>query len=210
MADVIDEEHWNAGMSYPAYRQLIDDLLLQDKTTGSNQSASYIEFTKLNVQRMRRLDKTAKPPPEVVDALEQISQPRRWCVLTEAWCGDAAQSVPVIAHLAAASPTISLRLLLKDEHPEVMDAYLTQGARSIPKMVCLTPDLQEIGTWGPRPVAAQQILRDYKEKYGDRFREHYQEFTQELHLWYAKDRTSTVYAELKEKIISWSGAKPKV
>lgn len=208
MASVITEKHLKAGMSYSTYRQLIDGLLSEQKTTGSNQSDKYIEYTKLNVQRMRRLDKTIMLQPEVIAQLEGIKQDWVWVVLTEAWCGDAAQSVPLIAQMAKVSPTINLQLLLRDEHSDVMDAYLTNGGRSIPKLVCLTQNLEEIGTWGPRPAVAQQILLNYKEKYGDQFRAHYQEFSEEVQLWYARDRTQTLQQELKERIAEWSANKP--
>ncbi|MEQ9440084.1 MAG: thioredoxin family protein [Cyclobacteriaceae bacterium] len=203
MAQIITKKHQEAGMSYATYRHLIDSLLTEQKTTGNNQSDSYIEYTKLNVQRMRRLDKTTKLQPELLRQLEQVAQPWVWFVLTEAWCGDAAQSLPVLAQIAAASPHITLQLLLRDEYPEVMDAYPTNGARSIPKLICLNQDLVEIGTWGPRPAQAQQMLLNYKEKYGEHFQEHYQEFSEEVQLWYARDRTLAIQQELSEKIAQW-------
>nr|WKN39041.1 thioredoxin family protein [Tunicatimonas sp. TK19036] len=210
MAHVVTDKHLEAGMSYSTYRQLIDSLLTEHKTTGNNQSEKYIEYTKLNMQRMRRLDKTTKLQPEVLAQLERINQPWIWIVLTEAWCGDAAQSLPVIAKMASAAPNIDLHLLLRDEYPEVMDAYLTNGGRSIPKLICLTQNLEDIGSWGPRPMPVQQMLSDYKEKYGDQLRDHYSEFSEQAQLWYARDRTRTIQQELKEKLAVWLESKPKL
>jgi len=206
MPNVIKHHHLEAGMSYSAYRQRIDDLLAQGKTTGPNQSESYTKYTELNVRRMRRVDKTTKLQPELIVQLEKVNQPWIWVLLTEGWCGDAAQSVPVLAQMAEISPNIQLKLLLRDEHPEVMGAYLTNGGRSIPKLICLNEELETLGTWGPRPEAAQQLFNEFKERYGEKFRDHYSEWSEQLQLWYARDRTQAIQQELKQKVEHWLAA----
>ncbi|MEM9834486.1 MAG: thioredoxin family protein [Bacteroidota bacterium] len=203
MLNVINQSHLKAGLSYAAYRELIDNLLSKNKTTGPNQSASYIEYTKLNVRRMHRVDKTLKLEPELLAQLEKLDQPWIWVVLTEGWCGDAAQTVPVMAQAAEISPNIQLCLLLRDEHPKVMDAYLTNGGRSIPKLICLNENLEALGSWGPRPEPSQQLFDGFKERYGDKFRDHYAEWSEQLQLWYARDRTKTTQQELAQKIAHW-------
>ncbi len=203
MPNVINQSHLEAGLSYAAYRELIDNLLAQDKTTGSNQSASYIEYTKLNVHRMRRVDKTLKLQPELVAELEKVNQSWVWVVLTEGWCGDAAQTVPVMAQIAESSPHIQLYLLLRDEHLEVMDAYLTNGGRSIPKLICLNDKLETLGTWGPRPEPSQQLFDEFRQRYGEKFRDHYSEWSEQLQLWYARDRTKSTQQELTQEIANW-------
>ncbi len=206
MSNVIQQQHLEAGLSYSAYRQLIDSLLTHGKTTGPNQSESYIKYTELNVRRMRRVDKTTKLQPELVEQLEKVKQPWTWVVLTEGWCGDAAQSIPVLAQMAAVSPNIQLKLLLRDEHPEVMDAYLTNGGRSIPKLICLSAKLETLGTWGPRPDEAQQLFDEFKERYGNKFRDHYSEWSEQLQLWYTRNRTQAIQEEFMRKIASWLAA----
>ncbi|WKN45973.1 thioredoxin family protein [Tunicatimonas pelagia] len=203
MSNVIKPQHLEAGMSYSAYRQLIDNLLDQSKTTGPNQSESYVKYTELNVRRMRRVEKTTKLQPELIAQLEKVNQSWVWVLLTEGWCGDAAQSVPVIAQMAEVSPNIQLHILLRDEHPEVMDAYLTNGGRSIPKLICLNEELETLGSWGPRPEAAQQLFDEFKERYGDKFRDHYSEWSEQLQLWYARDRTQAIQEEFSREIASW-------
>ena len=190
-------------MSYSAYRNLIDALLSEGKTTGTTQSESAVAITKLNVQRMRRLDKTTTLQPDLLAQLEKVKQNWVWVIITEGWCGDSAQSIPVFAKAADANPNIRLKLLLRDEYPELMDAYLTNGNRSIPKLICVAEDSKELGTWGARPKPAQEILQKYKEQFGDQFRNHYDEFTEELHLWYGRDRTQTIQNELKDKVAEW-------
>ncbi len=121
-------------------------------------------------------------------------------MLTEAWCGDAAQIIPLMAKVADASPLITLKLLLRDEYPEVIDAYLTNGSRSIPKLICLTEDLKEVGTWGPRPAEAQQLMNDFKQQHPD---EDYQALAKEMQLWYARDRTRAIQKEFVKLLTEW-------
>jgi hypothetical protein len=102
-------------------------------------------------------------------------------VLTEPWCGDSAFLLPVIAEAAALNDAVSLRILLRDDHLDVMDQYLTDGSRSIPKLVVLSNDGTERCTWGPRPDGAQQRFEELRGQYDDKeamigdFIEHYED-----------------------------------
>ena len=146
---VIKESHIKAGMSYEEYRGLIEQLLLGGKTTGENQSSGMIEYTRLNVQRMNRLDKKVVLNEALLMELRKLHSDWYWVVLTEAWCGDAAQNIPILAKIADATPRIKMKLILRDEDPEIIDHYLTNGSKSIPKLICLNQDdLSEVGTWG--------------------------------------------------------------
>lgn len=181
--------------TYDSYRQLIDEVLAQGRTTGPKQSEELTHYTGLNVKRMMRLDKTAQLTPEIMAALAQLKRDFIWLVITEGWCGDAAQIVPVLAKIAEATPHIDLRLVLRDEHPELMDQYLTDGARSIPKVIAIdAATLSEVGTWGPRPAEAQEILLAYKAL--PEPKPSYMEFATQLHGWYAKNKTQSTQAEL--------------
>jgi hypothetical protein len=126
--------------------------------------------------------------------LQSISRPQLWLVITEAWCGDGAQSIPYLAKLAEGNPLITLRLLFRDEHLEVMDAYLTNGNRSVPKLVALTADLQQqLFTWGPKPLYLMQLHAAYKLNPEGRS---YASLREEMHLWYAKNKHQDLEAEL--------------
>lgn len=192
-APVLSAERLAAAYSYQAYRQLIDELLAQGKTTGPQQSADLTEYTRLNVQRMRRLDKTVQLQPALRAALEGLQERYAWLIITEGWCGDAAQIVPVLEAVARASQgKISTRYVLRDENPDLMDRYLTNGGRSIPKLVALCTDtLKEAGTWGPRPAPAQELFNRLKEEGVS-----YEDFATQLHTWYAQDRTLSTQREL--------------
>jgi hypothetical protein len=159
---VIDKNHIRNGFSYEEYRQLSKDLSAQGKTSGPVQSEELVYYSKLNSQRMDRLDKQVRISGELSKAVKAIRKKQYWVVLTETWCGDAAQNLPVIAKMAGLNSKIDLRILLRDENPEVMDAYLTRGGRSIPKLISLDEQLLEIFSWGPRPEAAEEKIAALK------------------------------------------------
>ncbi len=150
------------AMSYESYMKLTEQLVEEVRTSGPNQSEAYVYYTKLNFQRMKRLNKTIEVPASVIELLKEKAANWTWVTLTEPWCGDAAQCVPVIEKLALSAGNIQTLYLLRDEHPEVMDAYLTNGGRSIPKLICLDKSGKEIFTWGPRPEVIQEVMNRLK------------------------------------------------
>ena len=149
-------------MDYDTYMQFSEQLVAEGRTSGPNQSAPYIYYTKLNFQRMKRLNKTVLIPENLALLLKQKGTNWQWIIITEPWCGDAAQCVPVLEKLALAGENIQTLYLLRDEHPSVMDAYLTNGGRSIPKLICLDSNGDEIYTWGPRPSVIQEVMNRLK------------------------------------------------
>ncbi len=197
---VITEPKLRTALSYEEYRELINDLLEHGKTTGPNQSEMLTEYTKMNVQRMRRLDKTTELNNSLQQKLQSVEQEWIWVVLTEAWCGDAAQNVPIINKMAKHSINIHLKLLLRDENLEIMDQYLTDGGRSIPKLICLDREtLNELGTWGPRPGDFQQKAMQWKND-PEISKE---EWVEKLHTLYAKDKSQTIQSDFEQLIEQW-------
>jgi hypothetical protein len=189
----ITPELIQGSLTYTQYRSFINDLLAHGKTTGDNHSEAMINYTKMNVRRMDRWDKTAVVSSELQEKMAQIDVAQTWLVLTEAWCGDAAQSIPFMVKAASYSPLVDIRFILRDEHPAVMDAYLTNGGRSIPKLIALTNDkLEELFTWGPRPQVLQQQYLAYRE---DPKGVSQEDFIESIHLWYAKDKNANIDAE---------------
>lgn len=150
------------GLTYDQYMQLTAQLVADGKTSGPNQSAPYVHYTKLNYQRMKRLNKTIEIPANLIELLALKAKNWTWVTLSEPWCGDAAQCVPVIEKLAVTSGQTKSIYLLRDEHPTVMDAYLTNGGRSIPKLICLDENQNEVFTWGPRPAMIQEVMNALK------------------------------------------------
>ncbi|MFP9112321.1 thioredoxin family protein [Flavobacterium sp. RHBU_3] len=173
------------AFDYAGYRKHAADLLAQGMSTGHTQSEALTHYSSLNDTRMKRLDKTLVVPEEITQKLQNLEKRYEFVVISEGWCGDAAQIVPVLNKMALATDKIDLKLVLRDDNPELMDAYLTNGARSIPKLIVVDAETkQPITSWGPRPQEGAAIIIENKEKYGVVT----DEAKTELQLWYTKDK----------------------
>lgn len=161
------KESLKTSLSYLEYRNLISSLLVEGKSTGHVQNEDMRHYSELNVTRMNRIEKTVELLPEVVLSLEQLPKKYIWLVLSEGWCGDAANIVPVLHKMAEATAQIELRIVLRDEHDELMQHFLTNGGKAIPKLLVLdTETLDVVADWGPRPQEAKQLIVDYKATHG--------------------------------------------
>jgi hypothetical protein len=141
---------------------LVQACVTDGKTSGPDQREDLIHYTALNAKRMKRIEKTTVIQEELKTQIARIQEPMTWVLISEAWCGDAAQIVPVLGKIASESEYIDLQIILRDEHLDIMDHYLTNGGRSIPKLICLDQEGREIFVWGPRPATIQQVVNDTK------------------------------------------------
>ena len=178
--------------SYTDYMQLMEKVVLENRTTGPKQSEDLNYYTKLNLSRMQRLNKKVTITDELKNAVDRIEVPQTWYILTEAWCGDAAQNIPVIVAAVLSNPLITVKLLLRDENPKIMDVYMTDGGRSIPKLIAVDDDFNELFTWGPRPEGAHKLLLEYK---ANPVKTH-KEFAENVQRWYIGDKSESVQKEL--------------
>jgi hypothetical protein len=181
--------------TYEEYLERFKEWVETKSTSSKNPSHALIAFTKLNWARTQRIQKTLLLNPEFNKAVENIHHSYTWMVLTEAWCGDSAQNLPLIAAIARLHPEkIKLHILLRDENPELMDNYLTNGARSIPKLIAVNDTLgKHAFEWGPRPLQAQQLFKHWKMNSQGKS---WDDFEKELHGWYANDKTNSAQREL--------------
>ena len=177
--------------SYQEYRKLVSDLVAEGKSTGPNQTEDLTHFSMLNVKRMDRLDKKIELSEDTILRLQKLDKKQLWLVLTEGWCGDAAQNLPVIEKMAKQSSHIELRLILRDENPEVMNLFLTNGAQAIPKLISFDEEFNVLFTWGARPSIATQMVTDYKAKHGKLD----PEFKKNLQVWYNKDKGGNLQSD---------------
>lgn len=187
--------------TYEEYRKLIENLLENNKTTGENHSEAMLHYTKMNVHRMKRLDKQIELKDDLVQTVNNLDRSLIWLILTEGWCGDAAQTIPAIQKMANQTKRIQARYILRDEHLEIMDHFLTNDrARSIPKLICLdSKTLEILGDWGPRPEQAQKLFDELKndDEYSTRER------AEKLHKWYTDDNTESLQDEFISLIEEW-------
>lgn len=185
-------------MDYTEYRNRISQWLSEDKTSGTNHSEAMLHYTRMNERRMKRLDKKPELLPNSVERLSQIKETITLLIITEAWCGDAAQIIPVIERMFAHNSNLTTRYIWRDENTELIDLYRTDGGRGIPKILFLDSKTNEVlGSWGPRPEEAQQLVRDYKENPTIP----YSEFSEKLHKWYARDKTVKIQNEFTDALL---------
>jgi hypothetical protein len=184
--------------TYHEYRKLVADLLVEGKSTGSEQSESLTNYSKLNDARMNRLDKTVVISEKILSKLENLEERYIWLVISEGWCGDAAQILPVLNKMAVAShKKIDVRIVLRDENEELMNQYLTNGGKSIPKVIVICKEAGIVrADWGPRPQGATELLANYKKEFGILD----EKIKTDLQLWYLGDKGISIQEELMQII----------
>ena len=189
------------SFTYSEYKTFFEELVMQGSTAGSNQSDRLIQYTKLNLSRSKRVDKNFKPLKETSDFFKDFNREIKLKIITEPWCGDAAQIVPALAGLAELSEKIETEIVLRDENEELMNQHLTNGGKAIPVAIIIDAKNNEtLGHWGPRPVVAQQMVMDYKAK-PENERPKFDDFVQEMQQWYNKDKTASIQNEVIQKLI---------
>lgn len=173
------------GISYQQYKQnMAEDLAL-------NKDLKIKEYINLNQRRMHRVEKTYIPSAQIITQVKNLKHKTYWLILTEHWCGDASQSLPALHALAELSEgKIEMKLVYRDQNDELMNAYLTNGTRSIPKLVQLDEHFNVTGIWGPRPTVAQKLVKELKANPATA-----SSYANELHLWYAKDKQQNLEKE---------------
>ncbi|MEM8598780.1 MAG: thioredoxin family protein [Bacteroidota bacterium] len=147
------------GLPYAAFREAWDAALVQPLKGLSKEARKYHFYRKYNAERTAHVHGVYVPSEALRTALAQIDTPQTWLVLTEAWCGDSSFNLPVIAEAAALSDQVTLRVLLRDEHVDLIERYHTNGSHSIPKLIAFDAEGAELFTWGPRPAEAQAQVR---------------------------------------------------
>ncbi|MEW5676800.1 thioredoxin family protein [Flavobacterium enshiense] len=183
----------NSSYSYLEYRKKVADLLAEGKSSGNEQSEDLLHYSQLNETRMNRLDKTIVVPEEVKQKLRQLTKKYVWLVLAEGWCGDAAQLLPIIEKMTEMATHLDLRIVFRDENDPLMQEFLTNGARSIPKLIILNADSHEVmAAWGPRPEAAARLIKEYKARFGVVN----EEAKIELQKWYLNDKGLSTMEEI--------------
>ncbi len=176
------------GIGYNQYKQqMAEDLAL-------NADLKIKEYINLNQRRMHRVEKTFTAGSIILEQIKNLKQKTYWLLLTEHWCGDASQTLPVFNEIAELSGgKIEMRMVYRDQNPELMDAYLTNTTRSIPKLIQLDVHFNVTGIWGPRPTVAQSLVKKLKSNTATAAT-----YASELHFWYAKDKQQSLEAEISK------------
>ncbi len=180
--------YWEKGISYAEY------LLRFEKELKDGTAITHADKLPINWQRASRINKHFVLDDDSIESLNNLVHKRYWLVVTEHWCGDSAQVVPVINKVAEASNgKIELRLIYRDTNLTLIDSHLTNKARSIPKLIQFSTAFEITNEYGPRPAIAQKLVTDLKSNPSTA-----DKYSEELHKWYAKDQQVQLQRELME------------
>ncbi len=171
-------------------RDLIDYVNNTNPASLNENELVIYNYNKLNVQRMKRITATYKLSEKSRDLLGKNKKEMFWLVITEGWCGDSAQSLPVISEIANATPGVELRIIERDLNTDIMDLYLTEGKRSIPRVVGFSAEGAQLFLWGARPSNLQELV---KRRISEGVPS--ENWHEEVHAWYAKDKGLSIENE---------------
>jgi len=181
------------SQSYSSYRDFVKKLVENNSTSGKDKSEAMVNYTLLNDRRMKRWDKTLNISQDIQDRIAKFDEKVIWMVLTESWCGDAAHLMPVMNKIAELNNNIDFRVVLRDENNELMNRFLTNGSKSIPKLIMIDKASGDvINSYGPRPNSATKMVNDYKTEHGKLT----PEFKEDLQRWYNKDKGQSTLKDL--------------
>ncbi len=184
------DTYWNAGLTYAAYQAEWERRLTEKPADKDARKMHH--YRKYNSERTQMVESEFVPSDSTVDAMNSVGRPQKWLVLTEDWCGDSSFLLPVAERIARDAERIDLRILARDEYLDLMDQYLTNGGRSIPKLIAMDAETgEELFTWGPRTDAASAKFLEIKATGADKL-----QIVAGLVDWYAEGGWKTAEAEL--------------
>jgi hypothetical protein len=180
----------SSGISYAQYKtNMLAEL---EQLQQSPQQAVQPDYLAINLQRMKRGEKTFRPTAELLSLVKALHHKTYWLVLSEHWCGDAAQNLPALNAVAEASAgKIVLKLLYRDQNLDLIDAFLSNGARAIPRLIQLNSHFGVTALWGPRPNEAQRLVKELKGNPATA-----ETYAEQLHKWYALNKQQAIQGEL--------------
>lgn len=180
----------NNILTWEEYSSLFNEILTAETPKAPYDNPDYLDYTKLNNSRQNRWLKTESINEELASIIKKISEKQKWYVITEHWCGDAAHSLPFIYKMTELNDHIELKMVLRDTPPFMIDNYLTNGGKSIPKVVIRNADEEDLYTWGPRPKEAQELYQNLVENKAD-----FETMKVELQKWYNADKGKSIQQE---------------
>lgn len=178
-------------MNFQQYQTLFQEILSNPDPIAPYDNADYLDYTKLNWSRQQRWLKTGVLDPVLSKAIADIKKPQQWIVITEPWCGDAAHTVPFIHMLTELNPLITASYQLRDAEPFLIEQYLTNGGKAIPKLIIRDEAGNDLVNWGPRPAACQEVYSMLTAEKAD-----FERVKTELQKWYNQDKGVSFQQEL--------------
>ncbi len=188
-------------MKYQEYQELFDTILSSDTQVSPYNDASYFNYTKLNKSRMKRWDQVGVLSESLVERIKSIELPQHWIIISEPWCGDAAHALPFLVKMVESNPRITYDIELRDTEPYLIESYLTNGTKSIPKLIVRDKNGDDLFTWGPRPADAQELVNKLKASNAS-----FEESILALQHWYNENKGFAISLEI-ERLLSKVSAK---
>ena len=193
MINTLISESLEKAMTYSEYREVVTNLVEEKSTTGHEKTEALADYTQLNDRRMKRWDKTVKVSEAIKSKIENFNKKVTWLVISESWCGDAAHIMPVLNKVAQLNENIDYKIVLRDENDALMSQFLTNGGKSIPKLIMVDNETNDVlNTFGPRPIVATEMVNAYKAAHGQLT----PEFKEDLQRWYNKDKGQSTINDL--------------
>ena len=149
-------------MTIEEYESQFQEILDKKKTSSPYDSEDYLHYVKMNQSRIKRWKKTVEISDKLTKNISNINEPLTLVLITEPWCGDAANSHAIIGKIASDNPNINLVIQNRDAENSEIENYLTNGGKSIPKLIIRDAKGKDLGVWGPRPEGAQELVTHQK------------------------------------------------
>jgi len=178
-------------MTFQEYLDYFEQILASPEDYEPYGDAAYLDYTKLNWSRTNRWLKRFEPNDAIKSLITSITEHQHWIVITEPWCGDAAHSVAQLYQIVKNNPNIDFEIQLRDSEPFLIEDYLTDGSKSIPKLIIRNDVGHDKVIWGPRPKKLQDLFFQMKDE--EKSFEEIKEVTQK---WYNEDKGEELQKEL--------------
>jgi len=178
-------------MKFENYLAHFEAILANPQEYTEYQDPEYLNYAKLNWSRMNRWLKKFEPSAAMKAQIAAINSAQVWTVITEPWCGDAGHSVPMLYRIAQENPHIDFQIHLRDAEPFLIDSYLTNGGKAIPKLIIRNEAGEDLAVWGPRPQGATTIFQELKAQ-----DQPFEQIKEEIQKWYNQDKGKEIQEEL--------------
>ncbi len=182
-------------MNFQSYLQYFESIIKNSEPPAPYNNPDYFNYAKLNWSRTSRWLKHGKLSDEIKETVANIKNPQHWIIITEPWCGDAAHVVPFLQLIAQQNSLITVDYELRDAEPFRINEYLTNGGKSIPKLIVRNAAGDDIFIWGPRPAGCQVIYDKLKTENAD-----FETIKLELQKWYNDDEGKEIMLELNKNL----------
>ena len=182
-------------MDFQHYQDQFQDILSNPNAPAPYNNIDYLDYTKLNWARQQRWLKIGVVDAVLAEKIAGLKEPQHWIIITEPWCGDASHTVPFIHKLSQLNPLISVSYQLRDAEPFLIEQYLTNGGKAIPKLIIRDEEGNDLLVWGPRPIACQTIYSRLTAEKAD-----FGTIKTELQKWYNQDKGISFQRELSEAL----------